>query len=215
MLSDDRESNNPQTYRVQLRYDDHYWMIDYLRFGEKCYKSTFKGSTVTQNKNNLTDIPGYPYGDCRNTGSSGGVVLYDWSAALQLPDAYQGSSVEVGCRRAASGDTGTLPGVCRGICPVGWHIPTGDADGEFRNLYNAWNAKTSDHCSDCWFWYQGSAYYHCTSEGELSSYGSANGYVWMSTNYNSNYAYYLNKAGTGQALALKSYGAQVRCLKNY
>jgi uncharacterized protein (TIGR02145 family) len=146
-LTDTREAayGNTQTYKVKKMVDGHIWMVQDLKFGNKCVnKTTYTGSSgqdLTGNISALTDKT--YYGDCRNNTVSGAGYYYDWAAAINKPGAYYQASSTVGC----SG-TGNSANACQGICPVGWHLPTGGDSGELTIL-----ANTPGFCvstSVCW-----------------------------------------------------------------
>jgi uncharacterized protein (TIGR02145 family) len=147
-LTDTRESNNVQTYKVKLMADGHIWMVQDLKFGDKCNKTTFAGSNGKDQAGNLTTLTDKTYyGDCSNSINSSTPAnrgyFYSWAAAINKPDAYYGSSANVGC----SG-IGSSANACQGICPVGWHVPTGGTDGDYATLLAAYPecARTNDEC---------------------------------------------------------------------
>jgi uncharacterized protein (TIGR02145 family) len=122
-LRDTRENNNNQTYKVKKMHDGHIWMVQDLKFGDKCESNTsYKGSVSNQTGlvTSLTDKT--YYGECTNLGYSSTYpdrgYLYDWPAAINQSNAYVGGSA-AGC----SG-TGAPANACQGICPSGWHVPT-------------------------------------------------------------------------------------------
>jgi uncharacterized protein (TIGR02145 family) len=221
-LTDARESENPQTYKVRKMQDGRIWMVQDLKFGDKCDKETFKGSNGSdQRSSKLTGISGYIYGDCRNNTQPGAGYLYDWAGALQKAGAFYGSWINVGCSGTSPGTGGTNPGACRGICPSGWHIPTGNSDGEFNDLHHAAGRGCSIDNDDCWdansYWegvYGGYSY----SDGALSAQGSYALY-WSSTYYSSAYAYNLtfdsSAAFPDTDNNSKRDGLSVRCVMNY
>jgi uncharacterized protein (TIGR02145 family) len=135
-LTDTRESNNIQTYKVTKMPDGHIWMVQDLKFGDKCgNKTTFSGSTYNRQGNVSSTFPQY-YGDCSNiretSTSPDRGYFYDWAAVLNKSGAYAGSTLTLGCT-----GTGSSANACQGICPVGWHVPTGGDDGEYRALIAA------------------------------------------------------------------------------
>jgi uncharacterized protein (TIGR02145 family) len=123
-LVDMRESSygNSQTYTVRKMPDNRIWMVNNMKFGYKCTKTSFQityGSNPASNK--LTDISGYPYGDCAsptNTSYPIQTFFYDESAVTQESGAYLGSTTKY----FYTGSEG--PNMLKGICPVGWHIPS-------------------------------------------------------------------------------------------
>jgi uncharacterized protein (TIGR02145 family) len=140
-LTDERESNNVQTYKVKLMADGRIWMVQDLKFGDKCNKTTFTGSTSDQQGKISYEFPKY-YGDCTaatttSTPSNRG-YLYDWAAAMNKAGAYYGSSANVGC-------SGTNSGVnCQGICPNGWHVPTlAESQGLITSVSNTGMASSN------------------------------------------------------------------------
>jgi uncharacterized protein (TIGR02145 family) len=148
-LTDSREPSNIQTYKVKKLPDGHIWMVQDLKFGDKCgNKTSFSGSTYNQQGKVSSTFPQY-YGDCSNIRETSTPVdrgyFYDWAAVMNKSGAYTGSTSAVGCT-----GTGNSANICQGICPVGWHVPTGDADGEYRALDAAIadpNRCTTPSCS--------------------------------------------------------------------
>jgi uncharacterized protein (TIGR02145 family) len=219
-LQDTREPTNPQTYTVKLMADSRIWMVQDLKFGDLC-GTDFMGSTADQT-GNVSSIGTY-YGDCTtktdaSTPSARG-YYYDWAAAINKSGAYSGGS-DVGCVGTDTGTSGTAPGACQGICPVGWHIPTGSS-GEYQALHDAMKSSCSNDA--CWDGLKGSAWAgvlggSCDSGGLLGNQGS-NANYWSSTYYSSPSAYLLYfYSGTvypGTSNGSKNYGRTVRCVRNY
>ncbi|MBQ6436219.1 hypothetical protein IJJ27_01500 [bacterium] len=132
-----------RTYRVRKLADGQCWMVDSLKFGgnygdtDGCAANSgagnfSNGGSSDATKAQETFVTGY-YGHCRaitgtysdyyyNDTRAYNNYLYDWVAAMQSTLAYYGSST-----------TFTPPH--QGICPTGWHLPTGNTSGEFGNLY--------------------------------------------------------------------------------
>ncbi|MDR0613594.1 MAG: hypothetical protein LBG45_09010 [Dysgonamonadaceae bacterium] len=218
-LTDTRESGNKQTYKVKKLADGHIWMVQELKFGDRCDKTTFSGSSSDQT-GKITSLTDTYYGDCRNTTQSGAGYLYDWAGAIQKSGAYYGSSSNVGCSGVAAGVDGTNPGACRGICPVGWHLPTGASAGEFQALHSAIGGCSTSN-GDCWdsssAW-EGVLGGYCTSSGGLYSLGS-NANYWSSTYDSSTHAYRLyfhsSNVDPGTINGYKFDGRSVRCVRNY
>ena len=206
MLKDYRESNNIQTYKVKYMADGRYWMVQNLKFGKGCDKTTFTGSNADRK-----DIvaAGY-YGDCRNNGK--GDYLYDWAAAVNQSKAYYGSTY-IGC----SG-TGAAANKCQGICPDGWHVPTGnefeDANNKFKSSYKCTNITCWNHTSAWEAKYSG----YTGNTGTLSSVGN-NAYYWHSSRNSNSQAHALflsnSKNLTVKGNANKNLGFSVRCVRNY
>jgi uncharacterized protein (TIGR02145 family) len=201
--------------------DGRIWMVQDLKFGDKC-GTDFSGSNGSDQKGKVTSLTDKDYfGDCTtltdgSTPANRG-YLYDWAAAIQKAGAYYGSGSNVGC----SG-TGGSANACQGICPAGWHIPTGASSGEFYDLHNNYGRGCSTNNDDCWdaaSTFEGVLGGGCASGGTLEYQGSVASY-WSSTYANNNYAYHLYfystsvYPGTTNGAA-KNYGRSVRCVRNY
>jgi uncharacterized protein (TIGR02145 family) len=220
-LIDRRESRNVQSYKVRLMHDGHLWMVQDLKFGDKCNKTTFRGSDGSdQTGSKLTSIPGYLYGDCRNNPQPGAGYLYDWAAAIQKAGAYWGNTSDVGCSGTSSGTSGTNPGACRGICPDGWHIPTGGYSGEFQALVNTRFRDCPYSNDDCWDaaspW-EGVYGKQCRADGTIDNNYSGGNY-W-SASYCDNLGAYSVMFESNFAMQprnpFKNRGLSVRCVRNY
>jgi uncharacterized protein (TIGR02145 family) len=222
-LTDTREADNTQTYKVKKMADGHIWMVQDMKFGNKCKNNSFN-STSSNTTGKVTSLSGTWYGNCTaatntNTPAARG-YLYDWAAAINKADAYSGSSSDVGCSGTVTGTSGTAPGACQGICPVGWHIPTGYADGEFRALHNM-SVGCNKANADCWdadsSW-EGVIGGHCEHNGSLSFQG-VYAYYWSSTPYDSEIAYNLHFSADliidGTYFCGRFYGFSVRCVRNF
>jgi uncharacterized protein (TIGR02145 family) len=218
-LQDRRESKNPQDYKVKLMADGHIWMVQDLKFGDKCNKEDFAGSNGQDRLGNISSTGTY-YGNCRNNTQTGAGYLYDWAAAINKPGAYYGSKTNVGCSGTATGENGTNPGACQGICPAGWHIPTGGSAGEYQALHNAIGNCTTDNdnCWDASSAWEGVLGGLCSDQGVLNSQGSYARY-WSSTYYSSGSAYllyfYSATVAPGTSSGSLHYGFSVRCVKDY
>ena len=110
---------------------------------------------------------------------------------------------------------GNSPNQWQGICPDGWHLPSGGSKGEFQQLYTALGSTVNriyPGCSDFRGVLGG------TGNGS-SVYGAgSNGYYWSSTWYNSTYAYNMRFYSSGvrpQDRSNRYYGFAVRCVKNW
>jgi uncharacterized protein (TIGR02145 family) len=218
-LTDTRESNNNQTYKVKKLADGHVWMVQDLKFGDKCNKETFRGSNGSDQTGNVTTLTDKTYyGDCTNVKASftptNRGYLYDWAAAINKSGAYHGASSKVGC----SG-TGSSANACQGICPNGWHLPSADANGEFQTL-----SKADGFCasaSTCWLdgsFFEGVAAGLLDHDG--SWYGTASMWLHNSTDISgsriieTSFSNASLNACSGCA-SERTQGAQVRCVMNY
>jgi uncharacterized protein (TIGR02145 family) len=221
-LTDTREAASTntaaraRTYKVKKMQDGRIWMVQDLKFGDKCDKTAFSGSNGDDQTGKLSAVfPGY-YGDCRNNTQANAGYLYDWAAAINKAGAYYNSGSDVGC----SG-TGSTANACQGICPAGWHIPTGYSDGEFYDLHYNYNRGCATDNDDCWdanSTFEGVLGGWCNDSGTLGNQGG-NANYWSSTYYNNYSAYYLGFTSgntyPGMYSHYKYNGFSVRCVRNY
>ena len=215
VLSDSRADAGGQTYTVRLLADGRYWMVDDLKYPTACNKTTFSGARSAGSLG--SKVPGF-YGDCTNlkSGSTPAArgYLYDWMFVMQHAEAYDGSSWNPGCMN----NPGTKA-ACRGICPEGWHVPTGNpSTGEFTLLNNAVNGGSTTSPSG---WlntntfngvYGGNAY-----SGSLDYQGFSANY-WSSAYVNTGHVYALifdRQSARPSNNYLKYYGNSLRCIRNY
>ena len=117
------------------------------------------------------------YGDCRDPAKQSNSsysnycagrcgYLYNLAAALQLPSAIHGDNIVYPTGQAPKTDSNSL----RGLCPVGWHVPSGGesgAENEFiaLDLANGGNGNPSSaegHSLYQLFW-QHNIYYSYTT----------------------------------------------------
>jgi uncharacterized protein (TIGR02145 family) len=212
-LTDTRELNNVQTYKVKKMADGRIWQVQDMKFGDKCNKTSFAGSSSDQQGKVSTTFPNH-YGDCRNNPVSGAGYFYDWAAAINKAGAYHGGSY-AGC----SGTT-TAANVCQGICPDGWHVPTGSSGGDFGVAYTAFKAVNNCNNDNCWnassAW-EGVISGICNSSGTI---GETSINQTKSATLTGNFVYELywgvgslNIDDTGNNY--RNCGSIVRCIRNY
>jgi uncharacterized protein (TIGR02145 family) len=224
-LADTREAahSNSQTYTVKLMNDGRYWMIQDMKFGDKCKLNSFN-STGTNTTGKVTSLSGTWYGNCTaatntSTPAARG-YLYDWAAAINKAGAFYGSTITVGCSGVGAGTVSPAPGACQGICPDGWHIPTGSAQGEGQRLQNLTFGCADDAFCCCdgipeWSITFGGG---CDNVGTLTAQGTFAEY-WTSTNFDTKAGFVL--AGSlpgfypGEMGEYKWEGYTARCVRNY
>jgi uncharacterized protein (TIGR02145 family) len=178
------------------------------------------------------------YGDCRDPATtdtapctSGSTIcgyLYNWQAAIQLPNCNYGNS---SCSPGSPSTTNYL----QGICPTGWHLPSGGTTAttsEFIALDIAYGGDGYSYQSGAsytGFWNPTST----TSTGSNGFNGLYSGYVvyngsfdnqgshgwwWSSSEYSSvSYAYGLHVNASyvnPQSYNNKDDGGAVRCVKD-
>jgi uncharacterized protein (TIGR02145 family) len=214
-LTDTRANGNNQTYKVKKMADGHIWMVRDLKFGNCTDASLGMDQTSADIINEPTVAPGY-VGHCRTSPATAETTgyLYNWAAVLNDPNAYAGwpANVTVGC----SGTAGEEVARCRGICPEGWHVPTGYGTGEFTALGSVM-CPAGDY--SCWTtgepWEQSKAgYFNGTSMAQVN----AESRYWTSTSIASHDVgvIFCNACqGMGVGVVPPYHGNPVRCVRNY
>ena len=200
--------------------DDYYpkWVAYCGNIPESCSR----GGSTNLTKAQEQFAPGY-YGHCRYVGViphsfyadeitylTYDTYLYDWVATMQSTLAYQDSSA-------------TFPGQQQGICPIGWHIPTGENGGDFYGLADAYQYDYYSFTDASKFNSDGTGHVDggtggLTSQYYLSDYWSSTGaytYSSFALEMDNYYGYSVNITNYGQNGSLyKSYGLAVRCVKD-
>lgn len=206
------DSRDNKTYRTRIfevidqsgNKVNREWMIENLRFGT-CNNSTFNTYWTTSAVNQIA--AGY-YGVCIASTVAGGGHLYNWQAAMNDPNAVYGTG-----GNPSGNVNGNSPNQWQGICPNGWHLPSGGSRGEFQELYTALNStgnRINPGCLD----FRGVLGGHGNGS---SLYGPGSyGYYWSSTYSNTAEAYGLRFHNVNTLYSqYKHYGFAVRCVKNY
>lgn len=145
---------------------------------------------------------------------------YTWADAMDsaavFSDNAKGCGYDVEC---------TIKTPARGICPEGWHIPTGD---EWRALYSAMGespyamqAKGFEKWPDATDEFGFSAYPLCDNVFDSYCNDGSAAYFWSTTEYNEFFASYWNLRANNAAINSDSKsdnakygGAAVRCIKD-
>ena len=232
-----------RTYRVRKLADGQCWMVDSLKFGGNygdtdgcaansgegnftytwCGGSGVTGCTAggsnSVTKAQETFATGY-YGHCRaipgtytdnyyNDARAYNNYLYDWVAAMQSTLAYSGSST-------------SFAGTQQGICPSGWHIPTGgySSSAECWSLYNAYDGNDASFLDATKANFTLSGYVYALN-GDSSSNGTLgiqgeDGLYWSSTVEDSGFAHLLDVwyEGMKDTYWGKVRGLAVRCVQD-
>ncbi len=143
VLTDARADAGGQTYTVRYLADGRFWMVDDLKYPTACgTRTSISGFTSSQSTALGANVAGF-FGNCTNATNTstpaGRGYLYDWMFVMQNPEARYGGSWDPGC----TNNPGTKA-ACRGICPEGWHVPTGNGStGEFTLLNKAVNSGST------------------------------------------------------------------------
>lgn len=211
-----KDTRDGKVYRVKKMPDGKWWMIQDLRFGRPVSPEIYMQNSEVSAVNRLGDGL---YGVCmenRPDASSCDVgYLYNWQAVMQDKEAYTDSPVE----------KTEWAGRWQGICPKGWHVPSGGHDGEFRALYRSVGGDTNlkatamnflgtdDKVKQNWNAVLGG---YCYNDGNLFDQGSI-GFYWSSSYTSSYNAYrlYINRDKVFPEDSGSKYrGASVRCVKD-
>ena len=111
-LVDDRDGQKYKTVKI----GDQWWMAENLNYADSVKTPSLRGKSWCYD-NELDSCAKYG-------------LLYTWAAAMDSVKIYDDDNgVECGWRKACN-----LTGVIRGICPEGWHLPSGS---EWSSLYSA------------------------------------------------------------------------------
>jgi uncharacterized protein (TIGR02145 family) len=219
-LTDERD-NKP--YVVKKMADGRIWMVQDLAFGD-CTESSFHNDTSAAATEHAPTVAAGYVGHCRTNTQPGAGYLYNWPAVMQNRNAYYGSTdVSFACSGTGSGTVSPNPASCRGICPEGWHVPTGDGYGEFKALIDILGGDFAnfgvgteivDNNSYHWHGVLGGLVRYT---GVLFNQGIVATY-WSCSNQ-TNYVYYLaygnNVDPTSEDALPTRYGFSVRCVRNY
>jgi uncharacterized protein (TIGR02145 family) len=209
-----------RTYKVKKMADGRIWMVQDLKFGDKCSKLTisFTSSNQIGNITSLTDKT--YYGDCTNVKISSTPpargYLYNWAAAINKADAYPNSSSNVGCSGTMTGTAGTAPGACQGICPAGWHVPTKQEADDAHSKFSASYGCSNDACWLTAATWEGVRSGHFDGNMVMSATDAA--HYWTSTYGTSVYGTSMETWSTAfvtQAYYYKWDAMTVRCIRNY
>ncbi len=200
-------------YEVRKFADGKCWMANDLMYGgvtDACLsRTTYSGNGSTTPTGRFGTGT---YGDCRNSPGYA-TYLYNWQAVMQNVSAYYNTTY--------SGPTQNV----QGLCPQGWHVPTGGPAGEQVALDKAiggTGANGQSSGNGYTFWRPGGNFLgtysgYCTADyGALGHQGAYNGY-WSSTEANATTAYFAfvyYNANHVQRSTEKWTGLSVRCVKN-
>jgi uncharacterized protein (TIGR02145 family) len=215
-LTDTRETNNNQTYKVKKMADGHIWMVQDLKFGDKCDKTSFSGSNGKDQTGNVTSLKDKVYfGDCRNNPQSGAGYLYDWAAAVNHSQSFYTGSYG-GCTGTASGTSNAAPAACQGICPDNWHLQTYaeflDSNTAIYNAFGGWLA-TGFGIDKPWERVPGVM---CDPAGNIISNDAT--WFWSSSQHGPNYGAAGVMTVTGisaGSYVQRHYGVIAQCVLNY
>jgi uncharacterized protein (TIGR02145 family) len=204
-LTDDRDQ---KTYKVKYMPDGRYWMVQDLMFGN-CTANSFKNdnseAAIKVTPIVATDYVGHCFDPTTTNITYNRGYLYSWLAAINYGSNAQGLT--------CSG-TGTLTQNCRGVCPVGWHLPSYDefvnANAIVQNTYNCSN-------NDCW---SHTGIWEGSMSGQYSfEYGyigaGTGGHYWSSTgSFSGAYSWSHGTGVRGDGCYCND-GQTVRCVRNY
>jgi uncharacterized protein (TIGR02145 family) len=214
-LTDDRDQ---KTYKVKYMADDRYWMVQDLKFGDKCPNNASIGSSTSDVKTRVNNSGTY-YGSCsdigRSTAPSCRGYFYNWAAAVNHSGAYKGGTY-TGCTAKNANN-------CQGICPAGWHVPAAEEMtvtlAAFATVYGSKSLSVNNTKTQ---------FETCVVGREIGpSSGSGIGrntwsYLWTSTRLTTKTAVYVQSTDTADYMPTEDHlsccwaddGMPVRCIRN-
>ncbi|MCM1030885.1 MAG: SUMF1/EgtB/PvdO family nonheme iron enzyme, partial [Oscillibacter sp.] len=205
------DSRDGKIYKIRKMPDGHWWMVEDLKFGT-CNASTYKSYYKTSVSGKIAS--GY-YGVCFP--NSRGTHLYNWQGAVNHANAKWGGGYPTGNKTSSS------PTQWQGICPPGWHLPSGGTNGEYQKLYNSL-------CNNVTNIYPGIDIFEGILNGYINDSGSNsnNPYVYQenakgtyntsssySDVYGSHYMSFTAGSVSPQVSSSRRFGYAVRCVKDY
>ncbi|WP_251623712.1 FISUMP domain-containing protein [Odoribacter lunatus] len=203
ILIDGRDNKR---YRTRVLADGHEWMIEDLKFGN-CSSSSF---AAYYQKSVQNQIAPNVWGVCIASTVEGAGYLYNWQAAMNDANAVYNTA-----GNPSGNVNGNSPVQWQGICPDGWHLPSGGSTGEFQQLYTALGSAVNRI-------YPGCDDFRGVLGGRGNHGGTVNvngyGHYWSGTWISATHAYSMtfnSGAVYPQNNTNKYWGFAVRCVKNY
>lgn len=193
-----------KTYNT-IKIGNQTWLKENLDVG-----TMIQGSKEQTNNNTIEK---YCYdNDANNCATYGG--LYQWAEVVQYKN---------GATNTTSPNT-AFSGNVQGICPPGWHLPTSAEYETLRaavssdgNTLKAIGQGTGDGAGTNTSGFSALLTGYCGTTGFFYNLGG-NTDFWSSTEYGSNYAYFMNLGTNGSGIGMnatnKDYGYSVRCVKD-
>ncbi|WP_290723341.1 fibrobacter succinogenes major paralogous domain-containing protein, partial [Fibrobacter sp. UBA2449] len=210
------DSRDGQTYKT-VTIGTQTWMAENLNYAYTGVPYSYSGYTSDSTSWCYNDDPS----NCAKYGR-----LYAWAAAMDSVGTWTTNGKGCGYGSECS-PTGTI----RGICPEGWHLPdTTEWNTLFTAVGGSFTAGTALKSTSGWNEDEGESGNGTDSFGfsALPAGYRYNGgyydnegydaYFWSSTEYNSNYAYYMrlyyNYDVAYLGINSKDGGHSVRCVKD-
>ena len=233
-LTDTRDNN---TYAVAKLADNKCWMIENLRLGgEEAITLTSSDSNISSGSSFTLSASQDPTTNawCTNgcedqsmlsSNNATNTIANMTSPMLDLDESKgiysMGNYYNWYSATAGTGTYSMISGnnAKGSICPAGWHLPTGDTDGEFSALDRAMGGtgeyQNTTEASNRWRTYPVNYIYSGYAYGSSLDVRGFDGLVWSSTAYSSNVAYILNfdsdNVNPGMVLSVTYVGFSVRC----
>lgn len=212
----DHEGNVYATVKI----GDQCWMRENLRTTTSPKTGTYlvkpqKGSTLNVYSSFGSKVAHWYMFD--STAYAGYGLYYNWCAAMDT--ANPANYVEVPTPSNTSGNNTAfnfpVSGNHRGICPVGWHLPSFQ---EFNTLKSSPNNTVNALAGSEWSSaYSNSSGFTALPAGYFGSYNfqnNDNAHFWSCTNGDRAQCLYLTTSQVRTALFDKNYGMSVRCLRD-
>ena len=222
-LPDMRDNN---IYRVRKLADDKCWMVDNLRLGDSTMKNNRKLTSADSDIVNEYTLPESNEASFKNDDNGAEsiyVVEEENGLELKIYGGYYSwcaATADTCTQATKNGDNAP-----NSICPKGWHLPTGNTDGEFSILDKALPGGTGDKGSRNGSYLladnndaNSPAFVHGGRYNSSDSplYQNVTGYYWSSTARNDTSAYDMlfsnSEVHPGTDSYYRSSGRSVRCV---
>ena len=226
-----KDSRDGEIYNIAKLADNRIWFLDNLRLNlVDVSVATLKGRTNASDEA-IEYLKGWKTGTTSDAYATNGVALWESSYSYSDPlirvegnsaeYSYGSGSGSVGVRynycAASAGSycygNGTSAGTSSGdatedICPKGWRMPIGGANGEYKTLYTAYSSNVADFKNA--FHAVPSGYFYNGSDGGQGT----GGYYLASTRRSASGMYRLlaNSSVTPASYGNRNYGFSVRCV---
>ena len=235
-LTDTRDN---QVYAVAKLADDNCWMIENLRLEATGSSDSSKAQGFDEN---FTGLATAETSDFSNSTTANSIydttIITDDNQGYRFPRYNNGNTASRGnsttnqsteniysygnyytwaAAIASTGDITSSSTTDTSICPYGWHLPTGDVDGEFQAL-NATVNSSSTSVSTGLRAYPTNFVYSGHYNNSSADNRSSDGFYWSSAASDSNNAYALGFSGStvypGTNGNAKYSGQTIRCVSD-
>ena len=209
-----KDSRDGQIYVIQKLADDNCWMMDNLNIGAV----TLSTDLTSENTNVTNTIEASTFNSWKKTSGTGTRTSAEFITIEGKDSTTKSKYGTLYNYCATSGgticSTSTYGTATADLCPAGWRLPTGGANGEFQNLYtNGYDTlaemRAPANQNGLAITYSG---YFNDSTPLLKD---TEGFIWAINPYNYNEMNSAHVSASEQNLAhhyYRQYGASIRCI---